>query len=159
MELDPMNRTSLLPLALLAFAVACGDRDNEDGMNGDSATAIVPEVPRNPRVMAIDVGLAADSLGRIIGGSYETIQQADTVYVSVRTQHTAAGAPITVRMRQGERIIESIDVAAGAPDVDAVGRVLAMLPAGASVSPGSYEIEVLLEGVSQGVRPLAVGGQ
>lgn len=153
-----MNRISLMPLALLALTTGCGDKSGETDTAGDSTTAIAPEIPRNPRVMAIDVGLAADSLGRIIGGTYESIQAADTVFVSVRTQYVAAGAPITVRLMQGERTIESVDVVSGAPESDAVGRVLATLPGGAKLSPGSYQVEVLLEGVSQGIRALTVGG-
>jgi hypothetical protein len=159
MEPDPMNRISLMPLALLAFTVACSDGGREVNTADDSATAIVPDIPRNPRVIAIDMGLAADSLGRIIGGTYETIQAPDTVFVSVRTQYVAAGTPIVVRLLQGERTIESVDVASGTPGTDAVGRVLATLPAGATISPGGYQVEVLLDGVSQGLRTLTVAGQ
>jgi hypothetical protein len=158
MEPDTMNRTALVPLALLALTVACGDKAAEGDTNPDSATAVAPEVPRNPRVIAIDVGLAADSLGRIIGGTYETIQAPDTVFVSVRTQHVAAGAPIVVRLLQGERTVESVDVSSGTPDEEGVGRVLATLPSGAGLAVGSYQVEVLLDGVSQGIRALSVTG-
>jgi hypothetical protein len=159
MEPDPMNRLSLVPLALLAFTVACGDSGGEADTAGDSATAIVPDIPRNPRVIAIDVGLAADSLSRIIGGTYERIQEPDTVFVSVRTQYTEAGTPIVVRLLQGDRTIESVDLVSGTPDADAIGRALAILPSGATISAGSYQVEVLLNGESQGLRNLAVGGQ
>ena len=151
-----MNRTSLLPLALLALTIACGDKAGDADAAADSATAIAPEIPRNPRVIAIDVGLAADSLDRIIGGTYESIQGADTIYVSVRTQHVAAGTPITVMLKQGERTIESIDVTSGTPDAEAVGRALAILPAGATLALGAYQVEVMLDGVSQGIRALTV---
>ena len=153
-----MNRTALVPLALLALTIACGDKGGEGDTTTDSATAVAPEVPRNPRVMAIDVGLAADSLNRIIGGTYESIQAPDTVFVSVRTQYVAAGAPIAVRLMQGERVIESVDLTSGTPDQDGVARALATLPAGASLAVGSYQVEVMLDGVSQGIRALSVTG-
>ena len=153
-----MNRLSLVPLALLALTVACGDKAGNGDTAADSATAVAPELPRNPRVIAIDVGLAADSIGRIIGGTYETIQAADTVFVSVRTQYVAAGAPIVVRLLQGERTIESVNATSGTPDADGVARVLTTLPAGATLAVGSYQVEVMLDGVSQGIRPLAVAG-
>lgn len=153
-----MNRTALVPLALLALTVACADKSGDGDMTTDSATAVAPEVPRNATVIAIDVGLAADSLGRIIGGTYETIQAPDTVFVSVRTRYVAVGAPIIVRLMQGERTIESVDVTSGTPDAEGVARVLATLPAGAGLAVGSYQVEVLLEGVSQGIRALSVTG-
>ena len=153
-----MNRTALVPLALLALTIACGDKAGEGDTTTDSATAVAPEVPRNPRVMAIDVGLAADSLDRIIGGTYESIQAPDTVFVSVRTQYVAAGAPIAVRLMQGERVIESVDLTSGTPDEDGVARALATLPAGATLAVGSYQVEVMLDGVSQGIRALSVTG-
>ena len=153
-----MNRTALVPLALLALTIACGDKGGEGDTTTDSATAVAPEVPRNPRVMAIDVGLAADSLDRIIGGTYESIQAPDTVFVSVRTQYVAAGAPIAVRLMQGERVIESVDLTSGTPDEDGVARALATLPAGATLAVGSYQVEVMLDGVSQGIRALSVTG-
>jgi hypothetical protein len=159
MEPDTMKRIYLAPLALLTLTVACGDRTGGNEAAGDSATAVAPEIPRNPRVIAIDVGLAADSLGRIVGGTYETIQAADTVFVSVRTQYVAAGAPIEVRLQQGDRNLESVNVTSGAPDADGVARVLATLPSGARLSVGTYEVEVLLDGVSQGVRALTVAAQ
>jgi hypothetical protein len=158
MESDTMNRTSLIPLALLALTIACGDQSGEPDMAGDSATAVAPEIPRNPRVVAIDVGLAADSLNRIIGGTYETIQAADTVYVGVRTQYVPAGTPIVVRLMQGDRNIEAVDAVSGAPDAEGEARVLVRLPAGATLSVGAYQVEVLLDGVSQGIRPLSVAG-
>jgi hypothetical protein len=158
MESDTMKRISLVPLALLALTIACSDQGGDSDTANDSATAVAPEIPRNPRVIAIDVGLAADSLDRIIGGTYETIQAPDTVFVSVRTQYVPAGVPIVVRLMQDDRTIESADVTSGTPDADGVARALATLPAGASLAVGAYQVEVLLDGVSQGIRALSVTG-
>jgi hypothetical protein len=80
------------------------------------------------------------------------------VYVAVRTKHVPAGTPIVVRLMQGDRNIESVDVVSGTPDAEAEARMLARLPAGATLSVGAYQVEVLLDGVSQGIRPLSVAG-
>ena len=154
-----MTRSVLLSLGLAATLVACGSDAADDAATEDStAAAMADSLPRDPRVTAIDVGLAADSLGQIIGGVMESIPEADTLYVAVRTQYTPASAPITVRLLRGDRTIESVDVAAGAPDADDVGRVVALLPSAATAGAGSYRIEVLLDGVSQGIRDITIGG-
>jgi hypothetical protein len=150
-----MTRHALLAVALLA-ATACGDRQEAETTSDDTAVAVAPEMPRNPHVMAIDIGLAVDSLGRVIGSSYESVPQPDTLYVSVRTQHVAAGAPLTVRLLQGDRTVQSVDVAAGTPDASGIGRATAMLPSAATAAPGDYRVEVLLEGASQGIRELRI---
>lgn len=152
-----MTRPVLFATALVLLATACGDRPESDvPAGGDSGAAVAPEMPRNPHVMAIDIGLAVDSLGRVIGSSFESVPEPDTIFVSVRTQYVAAGAPLTVRLFQGERTVQSVDVAAGTPDQSGIGRATAMLPAAAGVSPGDYQVEVLLDGVSQGIRDLKV---
>jgi hypothetical protein len=151
-----MTRPILRTAALLLAVTACGDRPDADAPAGDSAAAVAPEMPRNPHVMAIDVGLAVDSLGRVVGSSFESVPEPDTVYVAVRTQYVAAGAPLTVRMLQGERTVQSVEVAAGTPDPSGIGRATAMLTSAANAAPGDYRIEVLLDGVSQGIRELRI---
>lgn len=151
-----MNRTSSALLILLVSTTACADKSGGEAAVEDSVTAIAPAIPRTPRVMAIDVGYAVDSLGRIIGGTYETTQIADTIYVSVRTQFAPAGIPLEVRLNQGSRTVESVRAETVAPNEEDVGRVVFTLPSGASMTPGNYQVEVLLDGISQGARPLAM---
>jgi len=143
-------------MILAAAALACGDRSGGEPAADDSVTAIAPAIPRIPRVMAIDVGYAADSLGRIVGGTYESTQIADTLHVSVRTQFAPEGLPVDVQLRQGDRIIESVRGHTPAPDAEDIGRVTLTLPAGATMTPGNYQVEVLLDGISQGARPLSM---
>ena len=150
-----MTRTASALLIIIAATAACADKGGEAAPD-DSVAAIAPEIPRNPRVMAIDVGYAVDSLGRIVGGTYETTQIADTIFVSVRTQYTPAGIPVEVRLNQGSRTIESVRADTGTPDEQEIGRVTLTLPAGATMTPGSYQVEVLLDGISQGARPLTM---
>src|SRR5690606_18530833 len=125
---------------------------------GDSTAAIAPEIPRNPRIIAWDAGLAADSVGQLIGGAYQVIENADTLYISVRTQYVAAGTPISIVMRDSRgTTIDSAATTSGTPDADAMSRVLVTLPAAATAAPGQYQIEAILDGVSQGMRPMAIG--
>lgn len=152
-----MTRATLALCVLLV--PACADRGGDAGQPGDSTAVVAPEMPRNPHVVAIDVGLAVDSLGRVVGGTFERITNPDTIFVSVRTQYVAAGAPLRVRLLRGERELQGVDVAAGTPDGDDIGRATAMLPAGATLSAGEYKVEVLLDGVSQGLRDLVVAPQ
>lgn len=149
---------ALLPLALL-LATACGDQPAEEAGAADSTTtAAAAPMPTTPRVMAIDVGRAIDESGRIMGGGVERFPEADTLFVHVRTEHVAAGTPLTVRLLAGDRTVESVEVAAGAADADAVGEATATLPAGATLGAGTYRVEVLLDGASQGIREIIIGG-
>ncbi len=154
-----MTRSALLPIALLSLAAACADRNADDAAVNDSVAAIAPEIPRNPRIIAWDVGLAVDTLDRLVGGTFQSIEAADTLYVSVRTQYVAAGTPISIVMRNSSgATVDSAAVTSGTPDADAIARVLATLPVAATAPEGQYQIEALLDGVSQGQRPLAIGG-
>lgn len=153
-----MTRHVLLLLGLATTLVACGsDADGDAAAEDSAALAAADTTPRNPRVAAIDVGLAADSMGNIVGGVSESFPNPDTLYVSVRTQYTPAGATLTVRLLRGDQTVESTDISAGVPDADEIGRAVAMLPAAATAQAGSYQVEVLLDGVSQGIREIAIG--
>lgn len=152
-----MTRHVLLSLGLATALLACGS-DADGGATEDStAAAAADTTPRNPRVAAIDIGLAADSMGNIVGGVSESFPTPDTLYVGVRTQYTPAGAPLTVRLLRGDQTVESAEIAAGSPDADDIGRAVAMLPAAAAAQAGSYRVEVLLDGVSQGIREITIG--
>lgn len=154
-----MRRHALLTLGLAATLAACGADAGEDAAATDSANAAAADtMPRNPRVAAIDIGLAADTAGHIVGGVMESFPIADTLFVGVRTQYTPAGAPITVRMLSGDRTVESVETTAGAPDAEDIGRVVVQLPAAATAAAGTYRIEVLLDGTSQGIREVTIGG-
>ncbi len=152
-----MTRHALLSLGLAATLVACGTEAGEEAAAGDSAVAAADTMPRLPRVTAIDIGLAADSAGRIVGGVLEQFPEPDTLFVAVRAQYTAAGTPLTVRLLRGDRTIETVEVAAGAPDSDDVSRAVVQLPSAATAAAGAYRVEVLLDGVSQGIREITIG--
>ena len=153
-----MTRRVLASLALRATVGACGDRDTPDEPQLDSvATAVAPEIPETPRVMAIDIGLAIDdSTGRLLGGGTELFQSPPTLIVAVRTQFVDPGAPLTARLMQGGRTLESVSFLAGVPDEDRSARANAELSAAGSLEPGEYDIEVLLGEVSQGLRRIRI---
>lgn len=152
-----MNRRALASATLVVSLVACGDRQAADEPRLDStATAVAPEIPETPRVMAIDLGLAVDSSGRLLGGGTETFQDPPTLFVGVRTQFVDAGAPMTAKLMQGTRLIESVSFLAGTPDAERSARAHAEIPAAGSLTPGEYDVEVLLGEVSQGIRRITI---
>ncbi len=154
-----MTRHILTTLGFALLLGACGDKAADAGEGGDSTAAMTEAepAPTIPRVMAIDVGLAADSMGQIIGGAGEIFPNPDTLYVAVRTQNTDEGASLTVRLLQGDRTIESVAATTGAPDANRMARTLAKLPAAATAKAGRYRVEVLLDSVSQGIRDITIG--
>lgn len=155
-----MNRILSRSLAFSSMAllvVACSDKEAPDDAAEDSTAIAQAPVSTTPRVMAIDFGQAVDDSGRIMGGGVESFPSADTVYVSVRTQNTTQGTPITVKLEQGDKIIESVDLEVGTPDSNGESRSLATLPKAATMTAGKYKIEVLLDGASQGIREFSIG--
>lgn len=154
-----MRRIFALPtFAAIMLVVACGgDADDTQSAVDSLEAADSMDLPRNPKVISIDMGMAADSAGRITGGSQESFSAADTLFVSVRTQYVPEHAPIMVRLSQGSSPLDSMGIMAGAPDDASMGRSLAVFPRAASLANGTYLVEVLLEGVSQGIREVRFG--
>lgn len=152
-----MTRSSLvLSTLVLAGAMACGDGSPPPGGPAlESAVVAVPE-PKNPHVMAIDLGRAADSTGVIVGGTLERFPELDTLYVSVRTQYVEAGAPIIVRLLRGSNALASQNLTAGTADSAGVARAVAIFPGAAKRGDGSYRVEVLLDSLSAGIREFTV---
>jgi hypothetical protein len=143
---------------MLVTVGACGDRDTTDGPTLDSTTtAVAPEIPETPRVTTIDIGLGVeDSTGRLLGGGTERFQSPARLIVGVRTQFVDAGAPMTARLMQDGRTLESVAFLSGTPNADRVALAHAELSSAASLAPGGYEVEVLLGEVSQGIRRITI---
>lgn len=152
-----MTRQLLPSLFLLATLAACGNNSDTDEPTLDSTPAeIAIDVPENPRVSSIDIGLAVAPNGTLLGGGTEQFQGASTLFVGVRTQFVDAGAPMTVRLMQASRIIETVSLVAGAPDEDQFARAHAELTAAGTLDPGEYQVEVMLGDVSQGIRNITL---
>lgn len=141
----------ILPLALIT-TVACGDNSSPNGGAGDSSNVAVIEAPSAPRIVAIDVGRALGDSGRILGSGVEHFPETDTLYVGIGASYVVAGTPISVRLLSGAKVLETVNVTATAPGEDGNAHMVAVLPSAATVNAGKYSVEVLLDGVSQGIR-------
>lgn len=147
----------LRPIALLLLATACGgdapapDADGEAAAAADAA-ANAPAMPTEPHVMAIDIGIAVDDSGRIMGAGVEAFPDPAPLYVSIRTQATPAGTPLSARLLAGTRTVDSVGSTAAAPEASGVGRTTLQLAKAADLAPGEYRVEVFLDGVSVGIR-------
>ncbi len=144
-----------LPLALLMFA-ACADQAADQAPSGDSTTTATIEVPTTPMVTAIQIGRAVDDSNRILGGGVEHFPPSDTLYVGVTTSHVVAGTPLTARLSKGSTVIDSATVPSGTVDPESMAHTTIVLPGASKATAGSYRIEVLLDGASQGVREISI---
>ncbi len=151
---------SLTLLSLLALTVtACGEKAPDAG-SGDSTppetTATTMPAMTNPHVMGFDSGRALDSLGNILGGVNARFQSGDTIFVSVRTQYVAAGAKIEAVFLRGTTRVASDNGIVGDSDADAAAVVPLRLARGTPWAKGSYQVEIFLDGVSQGLKPIDI---
>jgi hypothetical protein len=145
----------LRPIALLLLATACGgDAPAPDADAEAAATdaAEAPAMPTEPHVMAIDIGIAVDDSGRIMGAGVEAFPDPAPLYVSIRTQATPVGTPLSARLLAGTRTVDSVGSTAAAPEASGVGRTTLQLAKAADLAPGEYRVEVFLDGVSVGIR-------
>jgi hypothetical protein len=148
-----MTRSLLASTALLLLVSACGDKPASDEPTLDSApSAVAVELPQNPMVSSINIGLALDDNGLLLGGGTQKFAMGAPLIVDIKTHFVDAGAPLSVRLMAGERAIETVSLLAGQPDEDRVASAHAELPATAELDAGEYRIEVLLGDVSQGIR-------
>lgn len=155
-----MSKRSLLAttLAALVATAACSDSSPPPPADENAAAAQTDAtMPRNPHVMAIDLGFASDDQGRIIGGGVQTFPAADTLHVSVRTQYVEQGTSLSVSLGQGGSTLETVTATVGASDPSGEARTVAVLPRAATLAPGTYRIEVHMNDASQGIREFTVG--
>jgi hypothetical protein len=149
---------SILALPLLALAlVACGDNSPEpSGETPDSSTAAAPEI-KMPHVMAFDAGHALDSTGAIIGGVTSRFTSGDTIFVSVRTQYVAPGAKLEAVLMQGTTKVASDNGVVGDSDATTgVATVPIRLLSSKPWPKGSYQVEILVDGISMGLKPIDI---
>lgn len=153
-----MTRRQLaLPFAaLLLLLAACGKTDSSDAA-ADSLIAAAPPAPKNPHVVAFDLGRAADASGRIFGGTGDRYTGIDTVVVSVRTQYAKTGATVSARLRQSGKTLDSMSLAVPAADSTGLATVTFRFPPkGASRAVGTYQVETFLDSLSQGIKEITV---
>lgn len=156
-----MHRRSTFPtlIALLALATACS-KGAENGTPADSNTvAQAPTAPevRNPHVMGFEFGHALDTAGAVFGGIANTFGVSDTVFVGVTTVYVPAGGRIEARFLEGSRVAAVDSGRTAAPDSARVARVGLRLTSPASGwKKGPQQIEIFLDGVSQGAKPITI---
>jgi len=147
----------LRPIALLLLATACGgdapapEADAEAYAAAADAANTLP-MPTEPHVMAIDLAIAVDDSGRIMGAGVEAFPAPAPLFVSIRTQATPEGTPLSARLLASTRTVDSVGMASTAPEASGVGRTTLRLPKAADLAPGEYRVEVFLDGVSVGIR-------
>ncbi len=145
-------------LAALAFGslVACGSHDAPQGPS-DSAIAAATAatsapVAKNAHVAAMDLGHAVDVNQRITGGVASSFHQEDSIFVSLRTAFVDEGAALGARLIRGKTTADSIGMKSTAPSAEGQAYVSGMFaPPAKGWAVGSYQLEVFLEGVSQGL--------
>lgn len=155
-----MRRQTLLTVAAIAALAACARRNAPDTA-ADSAIAaatVAPPVSKTPHVRAIELGRALDSVtSRIAGGVASSYQAGDTIYVSLRTEFVAEGTTLAVRLLRGKTTVDSIDLKSGSPNAEGLAVVATHFTASnKGWTPGSYRLEVLLNGVSQGLTDFEI---
>jgi hypothetical protein len=143
------------PVALLLLATACGGDapapDAEAAADAAAATTALP-MPTEPHVMAIDIGIAVDDSGRIMGAGVEAFPAPAPLFVSIRTQATPEGTPLAARLLADARTVDSVGGTAATAEASGVGRTTLQLAKAANLAPGEYRVEVFLDGVSVGIR-------
>jgi hypothetical protein len=149
------KRSLLLPLAALAVLAACGKTDSPETA-ADSVLAAAPPAPQIPHVVGFNLGRQADSSGRISGGTGDLFKVSDTIFVSVRTQYTKAGDVLSLRLRQGDRTLDSTSVTLEAPDSTGFVVVPLRFSKATNRAAGRYEVEALLGTASQGIREITL---
>ncbi len=148
-------RTALFAAA--ALAAACSRKPPQDASFDSAAAAGVTPEPRNPHVMAFDMGHALDSTGNIFGGVDNRFTPHDSVYLSVRTQYAPAGDTVSARVLHGKATLDSAGHELGAPDNSGVAALgFRFGKGGSGWAAGEYEVEVFLNGKSQGLKTFSV---
>ncbi len=153
-----MRRLCLLSLfAAVAVLAACSRKSPQDAAFDSAAAAGVTPEPRNPHVMAFDLGHALDSTGNIFGGVDSHFTPRDSIFVSVRAQYAPAGATTSARILRGKVTVDSSSLDLGAPDNSGVATVgFRFGKRGAGWPLGEYSVEVFLNGASQGLKTFQV---
>ena len=142
-------------LAALALLTACDRKDAKD-LAADSLMTSVAAIPKTGHVMAFDLGRALDQSGRIYGGVSSRFSPSDTLFLSVRTQYVMAGAPVAARILQGRRTVDSANAPAAAADSTGIAFLRFHFAQTKGWAPGKYQVEVFLDGKSQGLKDFEV---
>ncbi|HEX3928182.1 MAG TPA: hypothetical protein VHW65_09285 [Gemmatimonadales bacterium] len=153
-----MTATRILTCAAVVAVAACGDRKTPQDATFDSAvgTAVTP-LPRNPHIMAFDVGHGVTTTGTLVGGMALRFAPTDSVFLAIRTQYAPVGAPVAARLKLGTRTVDSAAAATGAPDSTGGANVVLRFGSARARDIGNYDVEVFLSGKSEGIKRFRIG--
>ncbi len=155
-----MRCQTLLTIATITALAACARRDAPDTAADSAIAAATSAQPtaKTPHVRAIELGRAVDTVtNRITGGVVSSYQASDTIYVSLRTEYAPEGTSLNVRLMHGKTTVDSVDLKSGTPNAEGLAVVATHFTARTKGwATGSYRLEVLLNGVSQGLSDFEV---
>jgi hypothetical protein len=123
----------------------------------DRATIEAParaDVAGPPRLSVAEIQLGrAIGLDKRIAVPADTFASEDTVYASVRTEGVAEHVALSARFKRGQDLVAEVSQGI-APEGAAVSEFNIWKPGG--LPPGSYVVEILVDGVPAGARPFTV---
>lgn len=134
-----MTRWTILLAAGLLVTAGCGDREADSG----TAEAPAPGATEPVRVTDVALGRAIGS-DKTVSEATSTFRPTDTIYVSVRTEGTAASSTLTARwtFEDGQVVDESSETIA--PTGPEVTEFHVSNPDGWPA--GGYEVAISLDG-------------
>ncbi len=153
-------RLLVLSAASGVFLVACGQDATAPASAPAAPVAEVPAaapVPQLPagsiEAVALEIGATLDADGRV-SASMERFRRNDIVHASLVTVGEAPAAMLQVQWRDANGTEVAVDERA----IQTTGPAVHTFSRGVEGGwlPGRYEVEVLLNGESAGVRPFEV---
>ncbi len=149
-------RSFALVLVGIATLTACSKKD-ADPAPEETTVVAAPAPPAVPRMVSMDLGRAVDSTRRIVGGVTTMFGTRDTIYLSVQTENTAAGAEVSARWSTatGQRVDSTAQAVANGAAAAAAVTEFHLIKA-APWPVGAYRVEVFLDGTSQGIKAFSI---
>ena len=164
-----MRRATLATLALVAVA-ACG-RKGARSSDFDSATAAAlaagnnsataaANLPKIGHILSANMAHRLDRKNMVYGGTTDQFYPADSVLFSISTIYVPAGAAIDVRVRSGNKTVDSASTKSVAADSTGNSAVsVGFAPPGKAWPLGTYEAQISLDGKFQLSRTFTVKTQ
>lgn len=149
-------RSLALVVLGLATLAACAKKD-ADPTPAETTVVAAPAPPAVPRMASMELGRAVDSTRHIMGGVTTQFGTRDTIYLSVGTENTGAGATVTARWSTAAGKLVDSTAQAVANGVSSAAAVTEFHLMKATAWPaGDYRVEVFLDGMSQGIKEFSI---
>jgi hypothetical protein len=148
--------SALLLLATVSLVSSCSHKNKQEAAFDQAADSGVTPEPRNPHVLAFELGHGLDSTAMIYGGVDSHFGVRDSIYLSVRAQYAPAGATVAARLLHDDKTVDSTATDLGAPDNTGVAAVGFRFGTTRGWPTGNYQVEVFLNDKSQGLKNFQV---